>query len=240
MSHNGKGPLNQVIGEEDIYGDPTFGIFYPPVLTINLVSFAPRQVTAGIAIKPAKKLMELLDWELPLAWTLSYDMTWKEWSRYKTYIEQEPFPAFDDTFTHRFGTELAWMTDFSPKFLNKIRKISFRAGYYYEPTPVDHLKLGSPLVRLLSEQGLPADNIFDADLDVFSVGLCITLGGKTIEHNLEFFYQYHHLRDYTTAAYIDSVYAFQNNLPTSVRDNYIPAVVGGSVWSIGGAYTIRF
>jgi len=239
-SHNGKGPLNQVIGEENIYGDPIGGIFYPPVLTINLISFAPRQVTAGLALKPSGKILEALDWSAPWVWTLSYDMTWKEWSRYETYIEEKPFPPFRDTFTHRVGTELAWMPGFTPRFLDKIRKICFRGGYYFEPTPVEHLKAGSPMTVMLSQEGVAADNIFDSDLDVYSVGLCVTLGGKKVEHDLEFFYQYHHLRPYTTTAYMDSVYAYQNDLPTSVRDGYIPVTVGGSVWSVGGSYTIRF
>jgi long-chain fatty acid transport protein len=239
-SHNGKGPLNQVIGEENVYGDPIFGIYYPPVLTINLVSFAPRQVTGGLAFKPSKQLLEILDWPIPVVWTLSYDMTWKQWSQYETYLEQKPFPAFDDTFTQRVGTEFAWMPSFSPRFLRMIRKICFRGGYYYEPTPVRHLEWDSPLVRRLSQGQIPADNIFDADLDVFSLGLCVTLAGKKMEHDLEFFTQYHHLRDYTTAAYMDSVYAFQNHLPVTVRDDYIPVEIGGSVWSIGGSYTIRF
>ena len=239
-SHNGKGPLNQTIGYEDAFGDPVFAIRYPSVMTINLVSFCPRQITLGLAVKPAAKIMEALNWNIPVIWTLSYDLTWKQWSQYETYLEEEPFPLFHDTFTNRVGTEVAWYPLWTSSVWNKVGKICFRGGYYFEPTPVEHLVPGSPLVIELSENGLPADNIFDSDLDVFSVGLCVTLVGKHMEHDLEMFYQFQHLRSYNTVAYIDSVYAYLNELPTGVRDNYIPAEIGGSVWAIGGSYTMRF
>ena len=218
--HNGKGPLNQVIGVENPYGDPTFGIYYPSVLSINLVSFAPRQVTVGLACKPLQGL------------TLAYDMTWKDWSQYETYLETRPNPPFKDTFTHRFGVEYAWDPGFSTRYLDKVSKLCLRGGYYFEPTPVE------PLDPWIVEQRLPSDNIFDTDLDVFSAGLCITIAGKTMEHDIEIFYQYQHLHDLSRMAFIDSIYGYLNGIP--IRDEYIPVEIGGEIWAVGGCYTLRF
>lgn len=218
--HHGKGPLNQVIGIEGPNGDPIGGIPYPPVLTVNLVSFAPRQVSAGIAAKPFEGL------------TLAYDMTWKEWSRYLTYIEEAPNPAFGDTFTHRFGVEYAWHPGFTAKLVRSIDQICFRGGYYHEPSPVKALDPRLVALRLAS------DNIFDSAQDVFSTGLCITLAGGKMKHDLEVTFQYHRFREVSRMAFIDAVYAFQNNIP--IRDAYIPATFGGSVWGIGGSYQMRF
>ena len=211
-AHTGKGPLNQVIGMEDENGEPISGIYYPPVLTINLISFAPRQVTVGLAAKPLDGL------------TLAYDMTWKSWSRYETYLEQAPNPAFEDTYTHRVGAEYVWRPAFPARFLEKISKVCLRAGYYFEPTPVQDV--------------IGPDNIYDSDQDVVSAGLCLTLSGKTMEHDFEFFYQYHHFRDVSRLAFIDAVYAYLNDI--DIRDAYVPVEFGGNVWAIGACYTIRF
>jgi len=213
-NHHGKGPLYQVIGEESAAGDPLFGIYYPPALTINLVSFAPRQVTVGLCVRPLGGL------------TLSYDMTWKEWSRYLNYLELTPDPPLVDTFTHRAGAEYIWAFRKKEKGVFKVlRHVAFRGGYYYEPTPVQNEMIG-------------IDNIFDSDQDVFSAGFCVTLAGKTMEHDLEFFYQLHHFHDVSRMAYIDSVYAYLNDIP--LRDAYVPVEFGGDAWAVGGAYTMRF
>ncbi|MEW6442246.1 MAG: outer membrane protein transport protein [bacterium] len=211
-AHHGKGPLNQVIGVEDENGEPVSGIFYPPSLTINLVSFAPKQLTAGLAIRPFE------------GWTIAYDMTWKDWSSYQTYLEQAPSPPFEDTFTHRAGVEYAWQPAFSVRVLDRIRQVCFRGGYYFEPTPVQDL--------------IGTDNIFDSDQDVFSAGLSLTLDGKTMQHSLDIFSQYHHFHSESRMAYIDAVYAYLNGL--DIRDTYVPVEFGGDVWSVGGSYTIRF
>lgn len=210
--HHGKGPLNQVIGVEDENGEPISGIYYPPSLTINLISFAPRQLTFGLAARPLEHL------------TLAYDMTWKSWSRYQTYLEQAPDPAFDDTFTHRLGAEYAWKPDVSWPLLRNVSMLRLRAGYSFEPTPV--------------QDRLGADNIFDSNQDVFSGGLCVTLLGKTLAHDFEFFYQYHRFREDSRQAFIDAVYGYLNGI--DVRDDYIPVEFGGNVWAIGASYTIRF
>jgi len=230
-AHHGKGPLAQIIGNElpgtdEFTGypqpmtDALFAIVVPPVNIVNLVSFAPRQITLGLAFKMTDDL------------TLAYDMTWKQYSRFKTVLSLPPIPSFDDTYTHRFGAEYAWHPEFQVMILKSISKICFRGGYYHEPTPVQEL----PPVYVA--QRLESDNIFDADLDVFSTGMCITFIGKTMEHDLEFFFQYHHLSSYERQSYIDGIYAYENGI--SPRDEYIDAEISGYIWAIGAGYTIRF
>jgi len=213
-NHHGKGPLYQVIGEESAQGDPLSGFFYPPALTINLVSFAPRQVTFGLGLRPITGL------------TLAYDLTWKEWSRYQNYLELTPDPAFQDTLTHRVGAEYVWRFERKNSGIFKfLRSVAFRGGYYFEPTPVQNDVIG-------------IDNIFDSDQDVYSAGFNVTFAGKTMEHDFEFFYQFHQFHDVSRMAYIDGVYATLNDIP--LRDTYIPVEIGGNAWAVGGAYTMRF
>lgn len=210
--HHGKGPLHQVIGVEDENGEPTWGFLYPKTLTINLVSFAPRQVTAGIAFRPGPGL------------TFAYDMTWKQYSRYQTYLEISASPAFSDTFTHRFGAEYTWAPAASWPLIDRIKGVALRAGYYYEPTPVGNV--------------YGTDNIFDTDQHVPSAGVCVTVAEEKMEHSLEFFYQHHFFVNRTRPAYMDSVYAILNNI--EISDEYIPVEIGGHVWAIGANYLVRF
>jgi len=66
----------------------------------------------------------------------------------------------------------------------------------------------------------------------------VTLLGKTMAHDFEFFYQYHRFREESRQAFIDAVYGYLNGI--DVRDDYIPVEFGGNVWAIGASYTIRF
>lgn len=181
-------------------------------MTINLISFAPRQGTLGLAFRPMPGL------------TFAYDMTWKDYSRYRTYMEIPADPGFHDTFTHRFGVEYAWEPTAACRFLAGISRVALRTGYYFEPTPV--------------ERGYGSDNIFDTDQHVPSAGICVTMAEEKVEHSLELFYQHHFFVNRSRSAYIDSVYAFLNGI--DIYDEYIPVEIGGNVWSIGASYLVRF
>jgi len=212
-NHHGKGPLTQYVGEEDDNGEPVSGIAYPVATTINLISFCPRQISAGLALRPFSHA------------TLSYDLTWKEYSTYRTYLELPPDPPFSDTFTHRLGLEYVFALDKdSPWILKHLSRICLRGGYYYEPTPVPN-RAGK-------------DNIFDSDQDVFSTGLTVTVPDKTMEHDFELLLQVHRFRPRSRAAFIDGVYAYQHGIP--IRDQFIPVEFGGTVWLLGANYTMRF
>jgi long-subunit fatty acid transport protein len=211
-THHGKGILNQTIGTENEAGEPEPGaIPYPLHFTINLVSFAPEQATVGLAFRPTDSL------------TFSYDMTWKRWSRYQTYLEETPSPPFDDTYTHRFGVEYRFRPRIPYRFFEALEAVSVRAGYYHEPSPVG--------------TGQGTDNIFDPDQEVYSGGVSVTVLGRRITHGLELFCQYHHLHDSIRQAYIDPLLAYENKTRAS---GYSPVALGGNVWSIGAAYSMRF
>ncbi len=215
--NHGKGIIRQDIGMEDEYGEPLpVALPYPDHYNINLVSYIPWQLTAGISGKPVKGL------------TLAYDMTFKRYSEYLTYLELTPAPPFRDTYTHRFGVEYAFDPHFSSGFARKIRRIAFRGGYYFEPTPVPEFEPLPPP---------PNNNIYDSDQDVFSAGLALTLGGEKSEHEFEFSFQYHHFRHLSRYAYFDAVYAFMNGLE---EPGYQRVDIGGYVWGVGGSYTLRF
>lgn len=216
--HHGKGIIRQHIGSEYKDGEPMpTALHYPDHFNMNLVSFIPLQVTVGVCAKPVKGL------------TLAYDMTFKKYSSYHTYLELLPDPPWHDTYTHRFGVEYGFDPEFASGFLQRIQEISLRAGYYFEPTPTKDFEPTPPL---------PNNNIYDADQDVYSAGLSVTLGDKKGgEHVFEMFFQYHHFHSRSRYAYIDSIYAFINHLD---RTGYMPVDIGGDVWALGGSYTLRF
>lgn len=217
-SHHGKGIIRQYIGFEYDDGEPMPLAFpYPDHFNLNLVTFVPAQLTVGVEASPVEGL------------TLAYDMTYKRYASYHTYLELPPDPPWHDTYTHRFGVEYGLNPAFDSRFLRRIHEICLRAGYYFEPTPVEDF-----------EPGLhsPNNNIYDSDQDVYSAGLSLTLGDKKgREHVFEIFYQHHHFRSHSRYAYIDTVYAFMNHLD---RAGYMPVDIGGYVWAIGGSYTLRF
>jgi len=217
-THHGKGIIRQHIGFEDENGAPLpVAIPYPDHFNMNLISFVPLQVTAGVVLRPVKGL------------SLAYDMTYKRYSSYHTYLELTPVPPWHDTYTHRVGVEYAFHPGFTSRFVRLIHRICLRAGYYFEPTPVEEFD-PSPQI--------PNNNIFDSDQDVASAGLCITLKGKKRgEHDFQFFFQYHRFRDRSRYVYIDSIYALMNGLD---KTGYLEVNTGGDVWALGGSYTLRF
>jgi len=210
------------VGIENPYGEPIIGFFLPVVQNINLSGFSPRQASLGLALKVP----------LPVHLTLAYDLTWKQYSLYQTNREVSPVPLFHDTFTSRIGADLAFNPGFSVSFLDKMSVVSLRLGYYFEPTPVEVPSTADV------QNNIPSDNIFDSDLDVFSIGLCIIFETTNFGHVLQGVYQYQHLRHQQRMAFIDSVYAHFNNI--SILDRYIPVEIGGNVWSIGCTYTLQF
>jgi len=215
--NHGKGVIRQDIGTEDEYGEPLpVALPYPDHYNINLVSYIPWQLTGGISAKPLEGL------------TLAYDMTFKRYSEYRTYLELPPDPPFQDTYTHRFGAEYAFDPGFTSGFGRKIRRIGLRGGYYYEPTPVQEWEP--------SEQE-PNNNIYGSDQDVFSAGLSLILGRQKGEHEFEMYFRYHHFRGLSRYAYFDPVYAFMSGLEDP---GYKQVDIGGYVWAIGVSYTLRF
>ena len=75
--------------------------------------------------------------------------------------------------------------------------------------------------------GAGPDNIYDADQNVLSVGLCATLAGATMKHDLELLYQYHRFRTRSRQAFVDGVYAYQQGI--DIRDASVPVTFGGGI-----------
>ncbi len=88
--------------------------------------------------------------------TLSADATLATWSEYRTIHNRAAEPAFEDTWTLRFGTE--WVA---------LEWLSARLGYAFEPTPV--------------QQQSGETNFVDADRHVIAFG-----AGFDLRHLLDF------------------------------------------------------
>ena len=199
-SFHGKGPLlEQGFGIETEEGRiiPLFTI--PMVRIINLVSFNPHQITAGVAARPHR------------GWLISVDLTWKDYSDYRTFIDEVPDPAFRDTWVPRLGLEYCLFMDRDTP-LGQLRSLSLQTGYYFEPTPV---------------RGMSGPhNILDADQDVFSFGFAADLFAGGMDHLLEGFFQTHRLRPITADNENDPFYG--------------PMVIDGLVFGGGISYTTKF
>ena len=102
------------------------------------------QVTAGIALRPLQGM------------TVSADLTWKDYSKFKFFWALPPDPRFHDTWIPRVGLEYDFNPGFRARFIKKIDKLRFSGGYYYEPTPVPDMN---------GEM-----NVLDSDMHVGSLG----------------------------------------------------------------------
>lgn len=141
--------------------------------------FQPQQIAGGFAIDPASWL------------TLSFDLTWANWSAFKDpFITIRPIvaqtdPHFKDTITPRMGVEV-----------EPTKGLAFRAGYYYQPTPIP--------------QQRGATNLIDLDKHVLSFGVGWTYWtprdrvrreGEKLDiitedknpFSVDLFFQWHHL-----------------------------------------------
>jgi hypothetical protein len=167
-----------------------------------IVGFQPTQVTCALAAQPLRGLL------------LSADFTWKDWSKYVTYLDQPPNPRFEDTWVPRVGIEYGHSSRSSSKWLSWMERIAVRAGYYYEPSPVPHIET--------------RDNNLDTDMDVISAGL--EIGFSTwdgwLRHSLEGYYQIHLLRERRFYKTEDTWFG--------------PGVLDGQVWSFGVSLTTLF
>jgi long-chain fatty acid transport protein len=113
-------------------------------LDIKAVTYyQPQQIQGGFAVDPVDGL------------TLSFDLTWKNWSRFEDpfatidRVLGQPVANFRDTWVPRIGFEY-----------EVVRGIAVRAGYFYEPSP------------LPAQHG--ATNLIDTEKHVFSLGLGYT------------------------------------------------------------------
>ena len=85
-----------------------------PVIKVDLAHnsfFSPREYTIGFGLKGSRI-------------TVSFDLTYSEWSGYQGPHLETPEPEFNNTFNPKFGLEFS-----------ASEKIKLRAGYMYRPTP---------------------------------------------------------------------------------------------------------
>jgi len=98
-----KGPFVLQMGE----GISTVG-------EVDMYSFnRPRKIDFGVAYEPNQ------------ASTLSFDLCWLNWSRYKDILHDIPDPKFKDILVPHLGIEYV-----------PIPRLAVRGGYYYEMSPV--------------------------------------------------------------------------------------------------------
>ena len=198
-SFHGKGPLTQGFGFETEEGAfvPIFVI--PEVQVINLVSFNPRQLTVGAA------------WKSRGIFTLSGDVTWKDWSDFEYFMEQKPSPGFSDTFVPRAGAEYILRPEFLSAGTGAINTLSVRAGYYWEPSPVGDMS--------------GAFNILDSDQHVLSAGFGVDFNAWGVDHMLEGFFQVHLLA--------------QRKIRNDEDPLFGQIEIDGEVYSIGLSYMMK-
>ena len=164
-SYHGRGPLNLGFGLETEEGHfiPIFVI--PEVQVVNLVSFNPRQLSLGAALR------------LGETFTVSTEATWKDYSDYEYFMGLKPTPAFRDTFVARVGVEKVFRPDELPMVTDRIDTLAARVGYYWEPTPVRDMS--GPF------------NILDTNQHVLSAGLAVAFRFWGVDHAFEGFFQVH-------------------------------------------------
>lgn len=201
-SFHGKGPLTQAFGFETEEGkvDPDRFLFViPEVQVINLVSFNPRQLTVGAA------------WRLRGVFSLSCDVTWKDYSDFEYFLEEKPSPAFKDTIVPRAGAEYVLRPEFLSVGTGAIKTLSVRAGYYYEPSPVGDMS--GPF------------NILDSDQHVLSAGFGVDFHAWGVDHMLEGFFQVHLLN--------------RMNIRNDEDTLFGPIEVDGEIYSFGVSYMMK-
>lgn len=103
--------------------------------SIDFVDYeAPNELALGVAVRPFTHA------------TLSLDVTWAEWSRFRTIHNRAPDPAFRDVWDVRAGAEA-----------RVVRGFYARAGYGFEPSPA------------YAPRG--ADNVLDLGRHVLAAGV---------------------------------------------------------------------
>jgi hypothetical protein len=105
----------------------------------------PAMLTFGAAVGPAS------------GWSISADLTWNEWSQFKSGFDTDVTPAFHDTVSLKSGVE--W----SKKFW------ALRAGYAFEPSPIpeqvaDTNYLGASAMTYSLGGGVDLRKLFGAPL----------------------------------------------------------------------------
>lgn len=106
----------------------------------QLSGYSPMSITLAACLNPTANIH------------LTADGIWRRWSKWLDGDENLPTPRFNDTYHARFGYEHLTTIEWS-----WIRDLIVRAGYYYEPSPVEDMN-----GRM---------NILDPDKHVGSVGL---------------------------------------------------------------------
>ena len=120
--------------------------FFPiNAFTVDYIGYNPAQATAGLAVKPLPGM------------TVSADLTWKDYSKFKFFWHLPPEPRFRDTWIPRVGLEYFFFPEFHQRLLRRVSRILLMGGYSYEPTPVPDMN--------------GVMNVLDSDKHVISFGL---------------------------------------------------------------------
>ena len=200
--HHGRGRMKVGLGYENPDGSFAWYTFLAELDKTAIVGFQPTQVTFALAVRPLEGLL------------ISADVTWKDWSKYVTYLDQPPDPPFQDTWVPRVGAEYGLRPQSTSPWFSWMERIAIRAGYFFEPTPVPHLE--------------SRENNLDTDMDVISAGLEIGFSSWDgwLRHTLEAYYQIHLLRERRFYKTEDTWFG--------------PGVLDGRVWSFGVSLTTSF
>ena len=200
-SFHGKGPLlEQAFGIETEDGEVEKLFVIPQVQIINVVSFNPRQISAGVAYRSPRGL------------TFSAEFTWKDYSKYRYFMDEPPDPPFRDTVNPRLGIGYTYLPPETDGIISRLSSVSLCAGYYRENSPVQDMN-GS-------------FNILDSDQNVYSAGGAFSFDAAGMEHIFEAFFQVHDIVPRYISNETDTLFG--------------PIRVSGAVYATGVSYTTCF
>ena len=196
--------------------DGTYIIIWPTPegRTVDFVGYNPRQLVWGIAADL---------WE---GLTVAVEGVWKDYSDFRFFWHLKPdylgdTPLFSDVWFARIGGEYSWGPQWHAPVLRKISRMSVRAGYYWEPSPVPDMS--GPM------------NILDTDKDVLSAGFGFWYKAKGFELvKFDFFGQYHILGARLIWNEPSAVF------PEDPDPLYGPIRLGGYVFSLGMTVSMCF
>jgi len=220
-THHARGPLIIRVGIETPEGAPVelagipVGVTFIDFFMLGYVGYQPAQATFALTARPVGGLV------------LSFDLTWKDYSKFVDHAGQRPVPPLEDIYVPRFGAEYAFNPQFSSRILSGISQIALRWGYFFEPTPV--ADLDKPHTH----------NIYDTDMDVISAGFSVDFNSRQgrLQHSLEAYFQVHRLRERQVTSHLGTQSTGEGIIPVSY---FGPVTLSGQVWSLGASITTRF